>query len=411
MYTLVSAIGEPLGGGNRWRAVEIGDMPVAQIYSTYAGCIATLSNSFLPQPVALDLFAVQDQYAALELTFNQLLASLGNNALPTSNTLPVLNTRYAKYADAFHAGYKVQPIHPSWAADAQVPPAEKTWLHLTKPGVDYNLFKQSCLISVNGLYHYTDSDSNGIYVTEGDRSRQVSKANTIGIYSFRELGSLKCIPITPAMVYKQRPEQQLRHRAYLNVGQDLSNVTVMLVLGGYLHAMDSKTLWRTGNQGLGVNFEAIPLLERYFESRRFLDLSALQLQVSSVNPWQVGIDDLFSDDVLTRYLTLSQSFIVLVSNPNLFVDHVPLRTTRNPGAFIADVTPRYPLIAGYGLQPNYWYTYEDREWSITTVAGVLDNPLYRTVDAMAQRSVSDSRDPLLRHRFAAARFLQIGTDL
>lgn len=411
MYTLVSAIGEPLGGGNRWRDVAIGDLAVNQIFSSYARVIATLTNPFLPAPVALELKDIEVRYGSRTDTFNQMLASLGNEALPTSTTLPVLHTRYAKYADGFHAGYKIQPVHPSWAADAEVPPSEKTWLHLTRPNTDYALFARSCLVSVNGLYHQLDHDTTGVYVQDGDRSRQHCGHNQLGIYSFRDLGALTYVPITPEMVYKQTPAQQLRHRAYLNVGVDLSDKTVMVVIGGYLHVLDSKTLFRTGDRSVGINFEAIPLFERFYESRKLLDLSALQLETTTANPDQVGVEDLLSDAVLTRYLTLSQSFIVLLDNAEVFVERTPLRTTRTPGVFIGYEQPVFPLITGYGLQPNYWCTFEDTQWSVHVVDGLVDNPLYHTVTLKSQRSVSDQRDPQQRTRFSQAQFLRIGRDL
>lgn len=413
MYALVSAIGEPLGGGRRWEAVSIGDMPLAQIYRTYARVLVTLSNNFIDHPVSLDLADVQSQYGALTTTFNQLLAQLGNNALPTSNTIPAINTRYAKYADPFRAGYKAQPIHPTWAPDAQVPPAEKTWLMLTRPATDYALFKSSCMVSVNGMWHPVDADSRGIYITEGDKSRQVSGRNNLGIYSFRELGALTYVPITPQMVYKQLPTQGLRNRAYINVGQSMANKTVLLVLGGYLHLLDSRVFRRTSDQCLLINMENLPLVERYHESKHLLDLSSLPLQRTTANPDQIGINDFFSDAVLTAYLSLPQSFIVLLDNPDVFAERVAIHSTKNPGSFIAPgaIQPQFPLISGYGQSPNYWSTYEDGQWSITTVSNQLDNPLHHTVDLMQQQGVSDQRVPGLRYRFSDACFLKVGRDI
>lgn len=411
MYTLVSAIGEPLGGGHRWREVSIGEMSMATIFSTYANVIATLSNPFLSDPVALDLQLIRTEHGTKSITFNELLVSLGDAALPTTGALPQLNTQYARYADAFHAGYKVAPIHPTWAPDAEGPEADRTWLRLTRPDTDYALFKKHCMVSINGFYHQMDADANGIYITEGNRSRWVSGLNTIGILSFRRLGQLRTIPITTEMVYKQAPEQGLRHRAYLNVGEDLSGKVVMLVLGGYLHVLDDNTLRRTSDTSLLIDMENLPLFERYYESRQFLDLTSLQLETTEVNPWQIGVEDFLSDAVLTRYLTLPQSFLVVLDNPNVFVDYAPVHQTKMPGMFISFVRPDWPLLTGYGLHTNYWYTYEDRQWSLTSVHGVVDNPVFHTVDAKQERGIIDSRTPELRRRLAGAKFMQIGCDL
>lgn len=413
MYALVSAIGEPLDGTRRWENVSIGAMPLTQIYRTYSKVLATLSNPFIDHQVSLDLADIQGQYGTLGITFNELLAQIGTNALPTSDTIPQIHTRYAKYADAFHAGYKAQPIHPTWAPDAEVPPAEKTWLYLTRPNTDYALFKRSCLVSVNGMWHPVDADVNGIYIKEGDRSRQVSGRNNLGIYSFRELGSLEFVSITPSMVYKQKPEQSLRHRAYIDVGQDLTNKTVLLVLGGYLHVLDPRVFWRTSASCLAVSIENLPLVERYHESRHLLDLSSLPLERTSANPDQIGLDNFYSDEVLRAYLSLPQSFVVLLDNPDVFAERETIHPTKNPGSFIAAqaVKPQFPLISGYGQAPNYWYTYEDGQWSITTVSNQMDNPLHHTVDLMQQQGVSDQRVPQLRYRLSGAAFLKVGRDI
>lgn len=411
MYTLVSAIGEPLGGDSRWREVSIGSIPMNELYSTYTNVFAVLTNSFVTGQLSLDLSLIRAAHGTKTLTFNELLASLGSAALPTSTTIPSLNTRFARYADAHQAGYKIQPIHPSWAPDAQVPPSERSWLHITRPRTDFGLFHRSCMVSINGLWHWIDGDGQGIYVKDGDISRQLSGQNNVGIYSFRELGELTYLPITPEMVYKQKPEQKLRHRAYLDIGQDITNKTVLLVLGGYLHVMDAAAFSRTGKQTLAVHLENLPLFERYHESMGLIDWSGIPLERTERNAWQIGVDNFLSDEALRAYLTMAQSFVVLLDNPSVFVSRLPIHTTRMPGMFTSFIRPDYPMIAGYGLSPNYWHTYEDTQYSLTCVGGVRDEYLHQTVDARNQHGLSDARNPMRRRRLSAAHFLQIGRDI
>lgn len=410
MYTLVSAIAKPLNPGGRWANVAIGDVPLEQIFATYSHVYTILSNPFLPTQVCLD-FANITQYSGLNLTFNQWLASIGPMTLPTSNTLPQINTRYAQYADAFHAGYTITPVHPTAAPDAAMPAGDKTWLKLTRANTDYSLFYKSCLVNVNGFFHATDMDSTGVYVQDGMRSQQLCGQNQIGLLSFNGIGSLTCVPITSSMLYKANAGDLYQNRCYVDLGQDVSQKTVMLVLGGYLHVLDSRTFFRVAASRFCISFQNLPLFERYYESSPYIDLSSLNLPTTPVNAKQIGVSDLLSDATLTAYLTLSQSFFVILDNTDIFVDKQGIHTTRIPGMYIAYTPPLYPMVVGFGRLANYWYTYEDGQYSLTTGDAFLPNPVYRTVNPYVQTCISDNRIPENPGQNSPAYFLQIGCDM
>src|ERR1019366_6127390 len=176
---------------------------IDQLFTMYSKIIVVLSNTFLTTTVAVELEAVTPYISGLTITLTQFLIENGNKTLPTLATVPVLNPKYAHYADAFHAGYSVTPIKLGTASTSQLPMSEKTSLQLTRPNTDYNLFYNSCLVNINGFYHLTDMDTNGIYVIDGMKSRNISNHNQIGIYSFNDIGAIQLVPITPAMIYKQ----------------------------------------------------------------------------------------------------------------------------------------------------------------------------------------------------------------
>jgi hypothetical protein len=411
MYTLLSAIGEPRDGESRWRSIDIGSMQLPDIYANYENVFAILGNTFFSYEVSLDLAAIRDQYGSLSKTFNQFLADLGNLALPTSTELPQLNTRYAKYADGFHAGYKIQPTHPTYAPDAQLPPSERTWLHLTRPGTDYALFGRSCLVSVNGYYHMSETDAAGVYVKEGNKSAVLSGHNQLGIYSFREVGAIRQVAITEEMIYKPQGEGQMRYRAHLDVGEDISNKSLFLVLGGYLHAYDALTFHRTGDTTVVVDFNNLPLLERYQESRHYLDFSGMPYERWDRNESVIAVDDFLSDENLTAYLTLAQSFFVILDTPNIFVTKQDLHRTKMPGAFISYTPPVYPLVVGHGRTANYWYTYEDTQYSVTCVDSFLHDRVFNKTDPYKRRNIGDSRVPETPVSHSPGYFLQIGRDI
>jgi hypothetical protein len=411
MYELVSAIAKPLTGDGRWQAVDIGAVGMGALYATYARIVATLTNPFLPDLVALDFEDIRAQAGGLTKTFNQFLIDNAGAALPTSATLPVLDPKWALYNDAFKAGYKVTAIHPTASDGSGYPAAELTHLRLAKAGVDYTKFVKNCLVSVNGFYHPIDANARGVVVKWGNASAQSSGLNTIGIVSFRELGEVRQIPITPEMVYRQADTTDFKNRAYVNVGEDVSNKTLMLVLGGYLHVLDHQSFFRVNDRCVCVDFNNIPLFERIYESRRYINLASLDLAVSSRNPNLIAVSELLSDEVLTKYLTLPQSFFVVMDKTDIFVERQALRKTKMPDVFVSHVPPVWPVVVGHGKHTNFFASYEDQQWSINCRDTLRQNYLFKTTDARALLNISNARVPMKPVEHSQAFFLKVGTQL
>lgn len=412
MYQLVSAIAKPLSGNGRWINLDIGNIPLTQLYSSYKKVIATLSNPALLDNVSLNIEQLRAELGASSLTFNQWLVDNSNKTLPTIDTLPAINTRYAHYADAFHAGYDIQPVHPTAAATSDMPPSERTYLRLTRPNTDYDLLYNSCLVNVNGFYHQTDRSADAVYVVDAVHSSLNAHRNEIGLYSFRELGKLTFIPIKDEMIYTQNDRQTLRTNCYVNTGVDLSTKTVMLVLGGYLHILDSRTFTRVSESAFRIDFNNLPLIDRYYESRGVLNLDSLLMEKSQDNPYQISLNDLYSDAVLRRYLTLSQSFFVALDNSDIFVEERHVQPSRMAGIYRGfDTPPKFPLVLGAGRHETYWYKKEDGQWSIHVSASSEGRRYYDTAKIDLTASVSDQEQMIFPKKNSPAKFLIVGTDI
>jgi len=410
MYQLESAVAKTLDERGRWVHVDIGDMAFIEIYSRYIVVKAVLSNPFIDHLVCLDLNDVREGNSANAASLNQWLAALGTTTLPTSDEIPEIKDRFARYTDAVRAKYKITPIAPGDGTGVENQPSERTALHVTKEGLDFNLFRQYCMVSVNGYFHFADTGANSSLVMGGGKTRTVSNQAVMGVLSFKDIGSIESFPITPSMVYKQSDDQRYRHRVNLDVGRDISNKTVILVIGGYLHILDHKTFYRVGDNTLTIDFDNIHFLDRYHESLKWIDLSSLPVQRTDRNPTQVGTDDFLSDENILAYMTLPQSFVVLLDNPDVFVDRQYVRTSPMPHRLIAFTDPIYPLVNGLGKLAEYWTTYEDKQWSLTTLDNWKHNRLYHTVDLEEVISTGDQRVPFTPVGFSDACFLKIGTN-
>ncbi|MDR3392331.1 MAG: hypothetical protein P4L77_11415 [Sulfuriferula sp.] len=410
-YSLVSAVGKPVGGAGRWLAVDISNMSFHDIYANYLRCIATLSNPYDATETALDLATIQFTIPDPSVTFGAYLAGLGDASLPTTTTLPVLKTTYAKYNDAWRAGYTITPVPPNASPDLPLPIADKTWLKLTQTGVDFDLFNKSCMVSVNGYWHYMAADSTGAYIRDGMVSNTLSNEATCGIWNLGNLGSLQYIDITPSMVYKQNSANNLSDGVYINLGVPIAGKTVLLVIGGYLSVLDPSTFFQVGDTSIKIDWDNFPYFDRFYESRGTIDMSSLGLLTTQNNDSQVSTADLLSDRAITAYCSLSQSFVVLLDNTEVFVDHKDVRPLKVPGTYISYIDPWYPLVTGRGKVSEYWSTYETGQWGLTVIGGKIDLRTYYTTDPKQLNSLAAQRIPDTPFRISPAQFLMLGTDV
>jgi hypothetical protein len=410
MYQLVSAIAKPIDGETRWQDLDLSALTFIQIYSLYSKVFAVLTNSFLDAPVSLDFADIRDKVGTLDVTFSDWLVTNGNLTLPTSDTIPKIDTTFVRYADAFHAGYTVAPIHDLFAPDTELPPGAKTSLYLTKSGLDVDLFVKNCLVSVNGFFHVTDKAYKGIRVMKGDVSRQKSLEAQVGVHSFREVGELELIPITKEMLYKQSPDGLYSQQTYIDIGKDIGDRTMLLVLGGYLHVLDN-TYYRVGDHQYCIDFQNYPMAKRFYESEPFLDFSSLPYEKNERNKFELSVADLKSDAFIEAYATLPQSFFVVVDTNDLYVELSKLENAQLPGMYVSHVPPIWPLRVGFGKISEYWYVYEDTQWSVHIQESLIPNYNFQTVDAMAQRNIDNSRYPYRPDEISPAFFMKICKDV
>lgn len=412
MYNLVSAIGKSKQYNGRWSAIDISTIPMVQIYNDYSKVIATITSSFAPTvKLSLDLDEVKSVNISSSVAFNDFLINNGNTTLPTSTVLYELSTKYCIYSDAIRARYKIMAVAEDGNINSNIPIPDRDWLSLKKPNINYTLFQKSCLVSVNGLIHLTDTDGNQVLVRDGAKSARISKLNQVGITSFRELGELELMPITTSMIHRRYPDIPLNRNMYIDIGPAKPNKTAMLVLGGYLHVLDNTTFHRISDSIFAINFENFPLLERYFESKQFIDLSSLGLDASVQYNAAINMPELLTDDVLIKYATLSQSFLVFINTENMFVENAALKRSNLSGKFTSHIEPIYPLIVGCGLIADYWRVKEDKQWALSMNVNWQNNYLFNTTPLQNLNNVNDARTPENLLDLGRGHFLKIGSDI
>ena len=398
MYTVDAAYGVAKLHGSRWMNLSLDLIPVSEIFSVYRKVYLTLSAPFLVNPVYFDLDFFRIKYVNFEGTLEEMFLDNGSDSIQTIPSIPVANPKYAMFADAFRAGYKVN-------VDTN------NDLKITRPNTSISDVYKYCLFTVNGLFHFTDTDGDFIYVLKGGVSSKKSRKNKLGIVSFRDISEIKSIPITEDMLFNQQVTSNFSDRVYIKIPQSVEGKTPLLMLGGYMVRPDKDIFFPVGNDTYCVNVGRLPLLQRYYESVELIDYSSLGLDSSSSNELQINLQQFYSDACLKKYFTLSQSFIVLVDKENIFFNENYIDNSTLPCRYIAYVEPTYPLFAGEGKLFEYWHVREGSRWSISVADSFLQKKVFTSIVKDEPLSVGAGNIPSSTYYNSRAYMLEIGSDI
>lgn len=394
MYVYQSARARTKGRETTWVEIDLRAVSMRDIFNTYAEVILALTHNVRPHLLFLKLNDIRSTLspAYQGMTLNAWLLANGSNALPTFNTPPTYRERTVRFADIWTANYDVFPVDRRRAWNAQFPHGDKNDLLIRRANIDFRAMWQYCMVSVNGYFHRVGGSEEGLYVVDGGRSGRIANDNHLGILSFREVATVEYIPIVSGMVHKTTPLQKYSDYADITLPESVEGKTVLLVLGGYLHALDE--VYRVyGSRSVRVKMANYPFAERLYDSKGKINLDSLNLTPGPENENQYTIEQLQSDAVMLAYLTLPQSFFVVVDTPYLFAKKEMVENPEIPGRYIAPMPFKpYPLFGAIGRHlvyhqredwgrmvlccehvPDYDYNFNRAAWRTFTS---IDNKAY-----------------------------------
>lgn len=392
MYSYERALGLSRSIGSQWEEVDLEDKIVFDIFQNYTKVYLVLNNDALTQEVFVDFDVLKPLYSSYADTLAQLLIHLGNATLQTVTALPNTQVKFARYSDAVRVGYKVKTCIAGTIVPDNYPPETLVDLKITREpfNTDMQLIQDYCLVSVNGYYHWTDANSDAAYAFDGGKTMRKSKINHLGLLSFLDIGKLTKIKLKAADIKPVTVGTSLRDKINFTVEEDLENKSYILVLGGYMVFPQQDVFWRSGQNGFTLDVNRISYKERVFESTKYIDLKPLGLSTSTSGDNLYDVDELFSDDVIKKYMLLSQSFLVLVDVPNLVTNKVFVRHSSLPGMFTAYQDPTYPLVVNYGKVAEYWKTHEDGHWSLVVQDSYLRNYIASSQNPQEGQVITDN---------------------
>lgn len=387
MYTFVRALAVAPGNNQRWGVVDISAAPTSTLLTLYRQIYVVLTDGITDTELTLNLEDVAAGIQANVGTISDYLTANGNKTLPTVVGSPVIVRNNAVFSDLWEAGFWADSCDYNVGAGVDLPQELKPHV-IVKPddpgaqaGYDYLTFRQKVLANVNGFYHNTAADSKGFYIIDGNKSRMKSGCNQLGLLSFGTFGTLDIVPITSDMLaFDVNPDTNLVDKVHVKFADnDLTAKTPILILGGYM-------LLPGGNQCLLTNTNIFtfktfkyPFLERYFESEPYLDFDAFNIQHQTDNPNWVIAQNFRSQDFLTKYFTMSQSFMVLIDATTIVVEKTYPEKQTVPHTYMSWEEPIWPLVAGDGKHEVYWKQEEAGGWMLRCHDTYKRNYMFNTV--------------------------------
>lgn len=348
MYKYERALARSIGDSGVWSEPDLLVVPCNQIFRRYNRAYVVLSHPVLPALQTLDLTLVRSELETTDMQFSQWLALIGNTTLPTEEGTPELKKSKVRYGEAWDANYAIKAtdhrIHP----DTPVEIDQQLDLLLTREGLDAYYAQKHCLVSVCGVLHQTSASEYGLYVLSGGRVAEQANDNRVGIVNFQDIGSLETLPITPEMIERPVADLPLRDKVYLKLPKEHTGKIIIPVVLGIPLLGSGFTRW--GDSVCVLHTNELKMIQRYYFARARLGYRFLQ---STFGDDRRATEDLLNDEMIVKYLTQPQSFIVLLDAPELSYEAQVLESLGAPGRY---ATPTYPeglLLGPHGQVSEY----------------------------------------------------------
>lgn len=384
MYQYTRSYLRPRGLNKTWVNVDVSLVPLATLFDNYVDGYVVLNNNVISgTPLYVNYHDLkQTALPFANLPFATWLAWIGNVALPYSSVEPNYITHTALYSDAVQAMFTVTRVHPTIAPDHCVdlglPLSSLTDLLLHKDNISFDELHQYALFTVNGLVHRSIPTDTGMQLSKGGQSVDLCNQAHVGVISFKAIGEIQQIPITLNNIYGQTHVAH-RYSVFVETGMDLRNHSVMLSLGGYLHVCDHVVSVVSSDTGVvRIELSRVDLVRRMLESKQYIDLSTMPVTESAIRIGALVVGEVYPDAAIDAYLTLSQSFLIVVAAPNLHTTTIKLAPPTLPGVFECITEPQWPLRSPTGRLPEYWRKQEHDRWILDSLLSVTKDALYAT---------------------------------
>lgn len=404
MYQLVSAYGVLRDAEGKESPAPIDAMTLFQVFAQYSSIYAIVTTTTDPTEVAMDLYRLPYQVRYLNNTLQEWFSTIGNATLPTQPVPQGQRQAFVQFWNLFQEDFDIRLANRGIHPDLELIDDQEIDVLVSKPGANYEAINNYCLITVNGFIHRVDHNSHGVYALGGGRSRRHSGKSDVGLLDFQHIAPIKTIPITSDLLFKRDEAVPYSSAVYFKLPESIGQRRAMLVIGGWLHPLTADYSIVADNL-IKFDTKNYPWFKRYIQTKDYLDLS--ELGIEKLPNGAYSQDQLYSDAVFEKWLTMEQSFIVLIDVPQLDVGFAELQATKLPGRYYAATKPQYPIVVGDGRLAEPVITFEKHKWVVALDNYMSDNLVFETMPWRGNAAIEYRRQSSNPTDYAQAKSLMI----
>lgn len=404
MYQLVMAYGILRDAEGLHQPVTIDNLSLSQIFNQYSNLYAVVTSTTDPTEVAIDVYKLPYQVRFLSLTLQQWFSTIGTATLQTEPVPTGPRQVFVQHWNLHQEDFDIRLANSQLHPDIPLETDQEIDVLLRKPGANYENIVKYGLATINGFLHRLDWNQHGVYAIGAGRSRHQSGKHRVGLLDFQHIGPLSVLGITPNMLYKRRPEQPYTEAVYIELPEPIGQRKVLLSIGGWLHIAE-KDFQIVGDTVLRIDFRNYPWFKRFIQTKDWLNLDSLDLAPEDNGSYSIA--KLNADATLERWLTLPQSFVVLVDTGELAYGFSELESTQLPGRYYSAVKPQYPVIVGDGRLAEPIVTFERHKWVLAVDNAFRDNVVLDTTAWAVNQTVAYRRESAMPFDYAQAKFLHL----
>lgn len=375
-----------------------------------------LYNTQLDRYFIVEFENLDDFNLTRETTLDEYLSSLVPNSIVNERQGRLeTKTSHVRSVAESDTDFIVEPASKGKHPTIRWPESVHKDIRIYRDDYEYEDFKnlqENTLFFINGFAHRSTYDEHGVYVLDANITKKKANEGELNMLDFHALGGIEEVDINSDMLFKIDSEEDEHYNyAYLEFSQDLTDKTILLSLGGYLHVLDT-VYHRLNNHVIQINFNRYPFVRRYFESNLHLDLSNIEYTPIDTNDYQRYTNELISSQsTIKQFLDLVQSFAIIIDSPFVFSERTPLEHSHLQGLFYSHQKLKSPIQIQRGRIRSYRQEHEQGIYAINLADDRLPIYHFNYNGITDLQTLAPWKNPHQPYYHDRAHVLEIGLDI
>lgn len=341
MYTYKYSVGRYKNYRPGYHIVDISDYSVADLEKLFDILYIVVNDGFYKVDISISLEDYRFSFALNPAMDIAGWLALQNGNLKSAQVFPGNIYQYVKLERIFTYGFFHYPADLNLANDRQddlfsdAAPDIRV-KHYLVDNVDYGKINDYSLFTINGVFMRSISRTDGIYLKGAGLDYIKHKHDLrIGAMNFEKLGKVKTVPITTDLLLEETIDGNIRWSCELD---NIVGKTIYVVVNGQL-LVDDTIVYRIAENRVAIDLGSFDVAHHYLNYKEYTHTPKLTV-LSNFEGYK------------RQALTAHNSFFVIVDNPSLGIDIVPLTTFHYPNALHSMDTFQHPVVLDNGMFPT-----------------------------------------------------------